>query len=174
MKRDRQGGIRVYVKTCCANAGNGDVGGECDVYQVPNEYVRDYNGEAAGRVAFESRDLYYYVYYTARRFATMVDSRIHSRETPYHASIQTCIGSTSARAIYRTNDSAKIMAATAEPVRQAIRPPRRTCSGATKGDFVWFLALCLFMFILSFLYVGLRCHLPVDKLLELYGLSASA
>lgn len=41
MKRDRQGGIRVYVKTCCANAGNGDVGGECDVYQVPNEYVRD-------------------------------------------------------------------------------------------------------------------------------------
>ena len=29
MKMDLQGRIRVYVKTCCANAWNGDVGEMC-------------------------------------------------------------------------------------------------------------------------------------------------
>lgn len=57
-----------------------EVSAMCIKFQM-NTY-ETLNGEAAGRVAFESRDLYYYVYYTARTFATMVDSRIHSRETP--------------------------------------------------------------------------------------------
>lgn len=33
MRRDPQGETMVYLKTCCANARNSDVGSESDVYK---------------------------------------------------------------------------------------------------------------------------------------------
>lgn len=63
MRRDPQGETMVYLKTCCANARNSDVGSESDVYKFQmNTYDgRSVMGKRWSDVSCLSHVTYYFL-----------------------------------------------------------------------------------------------------------------